>query len=57
MLALAGHHLGKLGHGVEELIATFDAIATGSPEERADALQRIGPLQVQAHATPTEEVA
>jgi hypothetical protein len=44
--ALAGHYFGKLGDRVEDLLAAFDAIATGSPEERAAALQRIGPLQV-----------
>jgi hypothetical protein len=43
--ALAGDFFGKLGDGVPELPAAFDAIATGSPTGRAEALQRIGPLQ------------
>jgi hypothetical protein len=46
--ALGGHYFGKLGEHVEELLAAFDAIAMGTPAERAAALQQVGPLQVQA---------
>lgn len=35
------------GQAVTELLAAFDAIATGSAAERAEALRRVGPLQAQ----------
>jgi hypothetical protein len=44
--ALHGHYFGR---GGKELLAAFDAVATGTAEARAAALQRLGPLQV--HAT------
>jgi hypothetical protein len=53
--ALAGDFFGKLGEGVEDLIAAFDIIATGSGQERAAALQRIGRLQVATRAWRKEE--
>ncbi|HEX6944455.1 MAG TPA: hypothetical protein VF128_16125 [Gemmatimonadaceae bacterium] len=47
MFALVGHYFGKLGEGGEELLASYEAVASGNDEERAAALQRLGPLQVQ----------
>ncbi|MCA8948434.1 MAG: hypothetical protein KDE27_02970 [Planctomycetes bacterium] len=44
-LALHGHYFGR---GSEDLLASFDAIATGSPADREAALGRLGELQVAA---------
>jgi hypothetical protein len=47
MFALQFHFFGR---GGEDLLAAYDAVAKASDAGRADALQRLGPLQVQVGA-------